>query len=206
MIADAFSSYVCNKDLAGRRRDAQRCRGRSGNSSVYHILERRKRRQLRLSSHGILGDDWNSGFHDSISGLLDDSAHTRSVRDCLNFGVQTVVRGGKRRRRRRFSCRFHVHSSVGQLWHLLLISCALGYYGVVVSRQYPCRVAWSVEPLHTHTHTQNPTNSIFLSQFQYPITAPTKAPSLRDQREEEVCVIPSLASESHKYPHNTKNH
>jgi hypothetical protein len=147
-------------DLAGRRRDAQRCRGRLGNSSVYQILERRRRRrrrQLRLSSHGILGDDWNSGFHDSISRLLEDSAHRRSVRDCLNFGVQTVVRGGKRRRRRRrrrLSCRFHVRSSVGQLWHLLLISCALGYYGVVVSRQYPCRVAWSVEPLHTHTYTK----------------------------------------------------
>ncbi len=196
MIADAFSSYVCNNDLAGRHRDAQRCRGRSGNSSVYQILERRRRRrrrQLRLSSHGILGDDWNSGFHDSISGLLDDSVHSRSVRDCLNFGVQTVVRGGKRRRRRRFSCRFHVHSSVGQLWHLPLISCALGYYGVVVSRQYPCRVAWSVEPLHTHTHTYTkPNKPNCLIAIPIPITAPTKAPSLRDQREGEVCVIPSL--------------
>jgi hypothetical protein len=202
MIADAFSSYVCDNDLAGRRRDAQRRRGRSGNSSVYQILERR--RQWRLSSHGILGDDWNSGFHDSISGLLDDSAHRRSVRDCLNFGVQTVVRGGKRRRRRRFSCRFHVHSSVGQLWHLLLISWALGYDGVVVSRQYPCRVAWSVEPLHTHTYTK-PNKPNFLIAIPIPITASTKAQSLRDQRE-EVCVIPSMASESHKYPHNTKNH
>lgn len=187
MIADAFSSYVCNKDLSGRRRDAQRCRGRSGNSSVYQILERRKRRQLRLSSHGILGDDWNSGFHDSISGLLDDSAHTRSVRDCLNFGVQTVVRGGKRRRRRRFSCRFHVHSSVGQLWHLLLISCALGYYGVVVSRQYPCRVAWSVEPLHTHTYTK-PNKLNFLIAIPISYHCPHKSSeSERSERRRSLC-------------------
>jgi hypothetical protein len=79
----------------------------------------------------------------------------------------------------------------------------LGYYGVVVSWQYPCRVAWSVEPLHTHTYTK-PNKPNFLIAIPIPITAPTKAPSPRDQREEEVCVIPSLASESHKYPHNTK--